>query len=228
MSFLADDDKMGSLKGWTEDQAMKRKEEQGIEHLPVMGEYLDVTEEIKNGDKEGKTSDDKRKENEHTSRSAKLCAKHGWNENYINKRESKKIRSTQSCDPHTPAGVTSHHCPVSQSTTAATTPTFPHLLHFTAEEIAAAPGIDAETFPEMGFTESLPDSHSSQMSLKSSPRCPRKSEREEQEGQQAAAIFPEQVMARTRSSKFRQSPDRESRTDTVRTRTKAAEMNEFR
>lgn len=206
---------------------MKRKQDLGIEHVPVRGEYLDVIEEMKNGDKEVKTSASKRKENEHTSTSAKLCAKKGWDESYIYKRGNKKITSTQSCDPHTTAEVASHHCPVSQSATAATTPTFPHLLHFTAEEIAS-PGIDAETFPEMGFTESLPDSHSSQMSLKSSPHCSTRSKTEEQDGQQAADIFPEQVMAKSHSLKFIQSPDRESRTDTVRTGIKTAEINESR
>ncbi|XP_029625013.1 microtubule organization protein AKNA isoform X3 [Salmo trutta] len=43
--------------------------------------------------------------------------------------------------------------------------TFPHLLHFSSEELAYAPGIEAETFPEdPTFTESLPESRSSRMS----------------------------------------------------------------
>lgn len=220
--FLADD-MMGSLKAWTENETMKRNKEQDIEHLAERGKYLDVSEEVNNGDKDGKSSDSKRRENEHTSTSVKLGTTNGLTESYINKRENKNIRSTQSCGPHTPAGVSSHHCPIFQSATADTALTFPHLLHFTAEEIAAAPGIDAETLPEMDFIESLPDSHSS---LKSSPRCPKKSEREEQKGHQATAIFPEQVVVRTCSLKSRQSPDRKSMTHTVKTRTKAAEANE--
>lgn len=215
--FLADDDMMGSLKGWTEDQAVKRNAEQATEHLPVRGEYLDVTEGIKHGYKEEKLCDGKKKENEHIRTSAKLCATNSWDESY-KRTENKMIKSTQSCDPHTAAGVASHHCPVSRS---ATTPTLPHLLRFTAEEIAAAPGIDAETFPEMGFTESLPDSHSSQVSLRSSPRCTKQSKTDEQEGQQAAAIVSEHVMSSS-------PPDRESGKHTVRTRTKAAEANESR
>ncbi|XP_026196336.1 microtubule organization protein AKNA isoform X2 [Anabas testudineus] len=221
-------DMMGSLKAWTEDEAVKRREQHDVEHLAERGEYLDVKEEVKRGERKGKSSDGKRKENEHKSTTAKLCTKNGLAESYSNKRENKKIRSTHSCGPHTPAKVSSHHCPESQSATGDTTPTFPHLLHFTEEEIAAAPGIDAECFPEMGFTESLPDSYNSQISLKSSPCCSRQPEIEEQKGNQAAANFPKQVMARTRSLKSRQSPDRESRTHSVRPRTKAAEVNESR
>jgi len=49
--------------------------------------------------------------------------------------------------------------------------TFPHLVHFTAEEIAAGgPGIDAESLPEMSFTESPPESHRSH--ARSSSRQP--------------------------------------------------------
>lgn len=46
----------------------------------------------------------------------------------------------------------------------------PHLYHFTEEELAAAPGIEAETFPDMGLTET--DSYCSHASVKSSPRSP--------------------------------------------------------
>ncbi|XP_015228668.1 PREDICTED: AT-hook-containing transcription factor [Cyprinodon variegatus] len=46
----------------------------------------------------------------------------------------------------------------------------PHLYRFPEEELTAALGIEAETFPDMGFTET--DSYCSQASVKSSPRCP--------------------------------------------------------
>ncbi|XP_047200317.1 microtubule organization protein AKNA isoform X1 [Hippoglossus stenolepis] len=62
--------------------------------------------------------------------------------------------------------------------------------HFTAEEMAAASGIEDETFPEMGFTESPPESHSSRISLRSSPR-PQKSEMQEVKWPHTASVFPE-------------------------------------
>lgn len=83
-----------------------------------------------------------------------------------------------------PAQVSSNHCPV-----------YPHLLHFTAEEIAATPGIDRETFPDMDFTESLSDSHSSVSSSKSSSHWQQKSEMGEPKELQPAAICPEPVKA---------------------------------
>ncbi|KAK2818897.1 hypothetical protein Q5P01_024458 [Channa striata] len=81
--------------------------------------------------------------------------------------------------------------------------------------------IEAETFPEMGFTESLPESLSSKISLKCSPR-PAKSEREEQKELQEAATIPQQVgLARSHSSKS--SPDKDPKT--ARARTTSAELN---
>ncbi|XP_068191824.1 microtubule organization protein AKNA isoform X2 [Antennarius striatus] len=63
-----------------------------------------------------------------------------------------------------PLVVSTHHCPISWSPT--------HLLHSAIEEIAAAPGIRAETLPELSLVESLSESHKSHSSLKSSPCCP--------------------------------------------------------
>ncbi|KAG7476837.1 hypothetical protein MATL_G00087070 [Megalops atlanticus] len=40
----------------------------------------------------------------------------------------------------------------------------PHLLHLSAEQLESDPGIEGETFPETGFTESLPESYSSRLS----------------------------------------------------------------
>lgn len=61
------------------------------------------------------------------------------------------------------------HCPRSMSQSCF----LPHRSPFTADELAAAPGIDAETLPDV--SESLPDSlssrTSSRSSSRSSPRC---------------------------------------------------------
>ncbi|XP_041825064.1 microtubule organization protein AKNA isoform X2 [Melanotaenia boesemani] len=86
-----------------------------------------------------------------------------WEEAGSRKGQNKLVSSIRS------AGVSNHHCPVPQS---ALTSAWPHLFHFTAEELASAPGIEAETFPEMDFTESRSESYCSHTSLKSSPRCP--------------------------------------------------------
>ncbi|KAM3600321.1 uncharacterized protein V6R79_021480 [Siganus canaliculatus] len=71
-----------------------------------------------------------------------------------------------------PAVLSGPHCPRFQPTSPEAANPLPHLRHFTAEEIAAAPGIEAETFPDMSFLESLPESQSGHKSLRSSPRCP--------------------------------------------------------
>ncbi|XP_028274468.1 AT-hook-containing transcription factor [Parambassis ranga] len=60
-----------------------------------------------------------------------------------------------------PAAVSNR--PVSLSASA-----FSHFLPFSDKEL----GIEAQTFPKMGFTDSLPDSHCSQSSVRSSPRFP--------------------------------------------------------
>lgn len=71
-----------------------------------------------------------------------------------------------------PAGDSSRRCPISQHAPVSAVPFLPHLLRLTAEEIAAAPGIEAETFSELSFTESLPETHGSHASLESGPRSP--------------------------------------------------------
>ena len=125
--------------------------------------------------------------------------------------------------------------------------------HFTAEELAAASGIEDETFPEMDFIESPPQSYRSPISLRSSPR-PQKSEVQEVKWPHSASVFPEVTRVYDRplngsvksvtcpeashsgictfstvgakSLKSRPSPDRELRTPRARTRT--AEVNESR
>eukprot|EP00064_Thunnus_orientalis_P007424 superscaffoldBa00000824_g7444 len=186
------DDTVGILRARTEDEEVRQRKEQ--QYLLERDEYLDMTEEEKDGEEEVKRGYRNKKKIEHISTSGEVRATTGLAGSYINKRENEKISWTQSCSAHLPAvepAVSNHHCPVYQSTSPLTSSTLPHLLHFTAEEIASAPGIEAETLPDMGFTESLPESHSSCMSLKSSPRCPRKSERGELKGLQPAAVFTE-------------------------------------
>lgn len=61
-----------------------------------------------------------------------------------------------------PEGVSNHHCPEAQHTSVPY-PNFPHCRHFTAEEMSSAPGIEAETLPDISSSESIPD-------LPSSPR----------------------------------------------------------
>ncbi|XP_068572795.1 microtubule organization protein AKNA-like, partial [Cebidichthys violaceus] len=151
---------------------MGRTEEQGMECVPQWDKYLDMTEEEKDGEEAGTSSDRKRKKNPHPSTSTELGTTKGSAERYFSKGEIEEISSTLS---HLlamgPATVFNQHCPISQPASPVTAPAFPNFLHFTAEELAAAPGIDAETLPEMSFTESPPESHRSHVSLTSSPRC---------------------------------------------------------
>ncbi|XP_070990346.1 microtubule organization protein AKNA-like isoform X1 [Oncorhynchus clarkii lewisi] len=64
-------------------------------------------------------------------------------------------------------------CSSPQSLPSPPSSTFPHLLHFSSEELAYAPGIEAETFPEdPTFTESLPESRNSRMSNAPRPHWP--------------------------------------------------------
>ncbi|KAM6901527.1 microtubule organization protein AKNA [Lycodopsis pacificus] len=150
---------------------MDRAEEQGMECVPQWDKYLDVTEEERDGEEAGTSSDRKRKKNRHPSTSRELGTTKGLAE-LLSEREMEEISPTLY---HRlamgPATVSNHHCPISRPASPVTALAFPHLCHFTAEELAAAPGIDAETFPETSFTESPPESHRSHVSLKSSPRC---------------------------------------------------------
>ncbi|XP_037607862.1 microtubule organization protein AKNA isoform X1 [Sebastes umbrosus] len=159
---------------------MGRAEEQGIECVPEWDKYFDMTEEEEDGEEAVKRSVRNSKKNKELGTTNGLA----------------EISSTGSCSGHLlamePARASNHHCPISQPASPVTAPTFPHLLHFTAEEIAAAQGIDAEPFPEMSCTESLPESHRSHISLKSSPRCP---EVKLRASLQPAAMFSEAVVS---------------------------------
>ncbi|KAK1884136.1 Microtubule organization protein AKNA [Dissostichus eleginoides] len=128
---------------------------------------------------------------------------------------------------------------ISQPASPLTAPSFPHLLHFTPEEMAAAQGIDTETFPDNSAAESLPESHRSHLSLKSSPRCPETQDKSDKQPSPSPrklrqpspeATYPQtRSLGTAKSLKFKQktaSPGRESRIP--RPRSNAAEVDESR
>ncbi|KAM3874409.1 microtubule organization protein AKNA [Diretmus argenteus] len=89
------------------------------------------------------------------------------------------------------------------STTGPQSPVLPHLRHFFSEELADVSAIEAETFPETGFTESLPESRSSRLSHTSKADWSHESEGEELKSRASskpAAISPEQDMSNTLST----------------------------
>ncbi|XP_040929005.1 microtubule organization protein AKNA isoform X3 [Betta splendens] len=209
---------MSSVEAQRENEAKKRGKSQRIEHLSVGGSP-NANIKMKHRDKKENSSDVTRTENDHSCTSGVI---NGLIKSYINKVDNKKIRSPPSCGHYTPAGVSCQPCQGPQSARLTSALTLPYLLHFTPEEFAAAPGIDAETFPEMDFIESLTDSESS---LRSSLCSLRKSKSNQQKGHQAPAICPELHMSQNCSSKSRQSPNRDSEKHNFDTNTKAAEMN---
>ncbi|XP_030598647.1 microtubule organization protein AKNA isoform X2 [Archocentrus centrarchus] len=169
------------LKLWSED---------GEERLAA--ERLDMIKEEKDGEEERGQSH-RSDRFEHTSTSGPLGAMVWPAKVHIGKEENKKIRSGQpsSVQPCAvdPVGVSS---PLSQSALPVAATTLPHLLHFTAKELNTAPGIDAETFPEMSFTD-FPESYSSHMSLNSSSRY---SEIKLRASPPPVAVFSEQVISK--------------------------------
>nr|XP_046230707.1 microtubule organization protein AKNA isoform X2 [Scatophagus argus] len=178
------------------EKVRQSKEKQGMGCLPGRDKYLDMTEEGKDGGEAGKTSNRKKNKTERSSTARELITTNGSSKSCISKGETWLKSSVPSCSAHLlamePAGVSSHHCPVSQPASPVTSPTHPHLLHFTPEEVAAAPWIEAETLPEMSFTESLSESQMIHLNLRSSPRCP---EIEIRASPQPAAMFSEEVVS---------------------------------
>ncbi|KAL6097192.1 akna [Pungitius sinensis] len=154
------------------EDVMDRAESQGIDRVPLWDKYL--TEEENNVEEAGTRSAEKRKKNKHGSASRELGATCSLAERFIPEGDI-EFSTTHKPSAHPlamgPASVSNCHRPISQPTSPAMAPTYRHLLHFTAEEMAAAPGIDAETLPEMSFTESPPESPSSHVSHTFSPRC---------------------------------------------------------
>lgn len=144
------------LKSWSEDEEKRqRMEEQAAERLPGRYKHIGMTKEEKDGEEERRQSH-RSERSEHTSTSGQLGATPWFAKGHISKGENKKISSGQSSRVH-PVGVSSPALPVADMI-------LPHLLHFTANELNTAPGIDAETFPEMSPTEDFPESYSSHIS----------------------------------------------------------------
>lgn len=129
---------------------------------------------VEGGGEEAKVRNGPQKKCDVSSTSNKHDNENGLSENSMTKEETEMLSPTpcSSSFPLSfgPAGVSKHHCPTSQPASAARDSFLPHLLHLTAEEIAATSLIEAETCPELYLTESLSDTHSSPASLKSSPR----------------------------------------------------------
>ncbi|KAM8829110.1 uncharacterized protein akna isoform 2-T5 [Spinachia spinachia] len=167
---------------------MDGAEEQGFNCVQPWGK--DMRGKENNLDEAGTRSDEKRNKNKHRSTSRDLRATNSLAERFISEEEIEEISTAQKWSAHLltmgPASVSNNHRSISQPTSPAMAPTYRHLLHFTVEEMAAAPGIDAETFPEMSFTESPPESLSSHVSQKFSPRCV---EVKRGTSQRAAAMF---------------------------------------
>ncbi|XP_013764386.1 AT-hook-containing transcription factor isoform X2 [Pundamilia nyererei] len=184
--------KLNELKTWSEDMEVRRRmEEQVAEHLSEWNKHHDTTNDDKDGEERGR-SDWSKKKFEHTRTSGELGRKlAGLAEGYRDKEEKKEISSGQSSSVQLYA-VDSVSCPASRSALPIAASILPHRLHFTAEELNTAPGIEAETFPEISFTESFQESNSSHVSLNSSPRCP---EIKLRASPQPAALFSEQVIS---------------------------------
>ncbi|XP_030005907.1 microtubule organization protein AKNA-like isoform X2 [Sphaeramia orbicularis] len=127
-------------------------------------EYLDVREQEEDEDEEQKTERNGMK-NESCSDFRTTYTP----ESFITRGAiSESIRRPSLVQ--TPLG---RHRPESPPAPPTRAPLTPHLLHFTTKELAAAPGIEAETLPDVSLGESLLESPSVSTSLKSSPRCPR-------------------------------------------------------
>ncbi|XP_061590457.1 microtubule organization protein AKNA [Cololabis saira] len=114
-------------------------------------------------------------------------------EGYISNRHNEEMSSKQSCCGHLSGlGPSGHYCQDSQSASPVTASFWPQRFHVTAEELAAARGIDAETFPEMSFSERHPESNCSYSGSKSSSRC---EEINHRASPLSAASFSEQVIS---------------------------------
>lgn len=158
---LADDDLISIVKAQTKDEDVTQgTEQQGI---PERAKYLEKAEEEKEREEAVKRSGRKQK----SSTPKKLLAASGLTESYNLKGQTESCSSLQLVGKS--AGVSNHHCLIAQPTSPATVSFLPHGLNLTAEEIEVTPGIEAKTFPEVSLTESLPESHRSQASVKFIP-----------------------------------------------------------
>ncbi|XP_057675649.1 uncharacterized protein akna isoform X2 [Corythoichthys intestinalis] len=86
-------------------------------------------------------------------------------------------------------------CPTYQVSSHPNLPIFTPLCHFTSDAMAAAPGIAGETVPDMGLTESPPDSNS----LSSGGSSPQHQQNSETEQLEEDAVSPHPLMSKQQS-----------------------------
>ncbi|XP_033951917.1 microtubule organization protein AKNA [Pseudochaenichthys georgianus] len=142
----------------------QRKEEPGTECVSEWDRYTQETD----GEVAGERSDRKRENDQHRRERGTT---HGFSEEEIEKTNSQPYCGADLSERE-PVRVSTHHRRISPPASPLTALSFPHLLHFTPEEMAAAQGIDTETLPDNSAAESLPESHRSHRSPESSTRCP--------------------------------------------------------
>lgn len=162
---LADEDLIESFEAQQlAGKVGQRKEEPGTERVSEWDRYTEETD----GEVAWERSDRKRETDQHRRERGTT---HGFSGEEIEKTNSKPY-----CGAHLserePVRVSTHHRRISPPASPLTALSFPHLLHFTPEEMAAAQGIDTETLPDNSAAESLPESHRSHRSPESSTRCP--------------------------------------------------------
>ncbi|XP_034152898.1 microtubule organization protein AKNA isoform X2 [Esox lucius] len=181
-------DANASVEIWGEDVEQQDEKEQSWpvhnqqeEHLPERDRQLDITEDERELEDE--------ESEPHLDRTSASTAGTGWDRGHSVKGEESQEEVSAYLNPEktselsegdTRGGtwlvegvsdkLSTHYSPdlrpppLSPSSTSRGS-TFPHLVHFSSEELADAPGIQAETFPEDSiFTESPPESRSSRIS----------------------------------------------------------------
>lgn len=157
---------MSSIDDDTADTSKEQVEED--EELLQNDGYVDITEEVKGSYSITKKHEHSSTTGQPTTGLAGSCIKKSW---------------THFHSAHQPA-PSNQHCPTYHSTPPLTDSDFPHLRHFTPEELATAPGIEEETFPDMGLIEDLPELYSGCTSFRSEMEA-------ELKGLQGAAVFPQ-------------------------------------
>ncbi|KAM6986428.1 microtubule organization protein AKNA [Aplochiton taeniatus] len=180
-----------SVDVWTEEEEMEKEEReeerqkwamlrQSMERLPERDRQLDMTEDEKDRESEGSLGEPEHRWTEEGSgreeggknphprlRSGDdLLPESGerWDEGYRNGTASQVGRASGSLSP---SARRLSPTPLSPSPREASV--FPHLRHFSSEELADAPGIQAEMFPDSLFTESLQEARSSGPGRSSKP-----------------------------------------------------------
>ncbi|XP_059214585.1 LOW QUALITY PROTEIN: microtubule organization protein AKNA [Centropristis striata] len=181
------EDLLGSSKSQSVDETARRRKQEK--------KYLEMTEE----EKDGEENTGRRNKSKHRSTWRELGPPNGLTESFIPKEQLKKISSTPSCSNQLlatePGSFSNHHCLISPISPVQASSSLLHLLHFTAEELAASPGIDAETLPEISFTESHPVSLRSLRSGPGGPGGPGGPEVKPRTSLQPAAAFSGELMS---------------------------------